>query len=480
MSQLALAFAPAAPFVDQLDEPYLYHDIRRPGFTAFFTPGQTVRQTSVRLSDLPRMLTGMQSGNANVYIAQNEFFRPNRRAVNCWRMTSCYVDLDTYKLEHLYGSPPEALTDKLLRVCEDAAVPPPSVVVYSGRGLQAKWLLAAPVPRQAMPRWYLVQKMLATSLEGMGADYRALDASRVLRLVGTVNGRSGDTVRVVYEGRTPTMGASLGFAGLVVYDFDELATQMAPYSRDELAEKRADALALRQQDIDADLAARRRRAARRNLVALPGKANPNNTARRLVPSQLAWDRLDDLRTLAALRHAQGGLPTGERNTFVFLGACFLASAVIAPKFMGEVWELAREFAPTWTPQEVNNCVSAVKKRVELAARGESVEYLGKAVDPRYRFANDTLLQWLSITSSEMAQLRTILSHDEAKRRDRVRHELKRRAAGAVPRADYLAAADNRRQRARQLRDSGLSLSQIAQELGIDRSTVSRYCKPPSA
>ena len=65
MTQLALALAPATLCVDQLDEPYLYHDIRRPGFTAFVTPGGDQRQISLSLNQLPAYLRKLQAGQVD-------------------------------------------------------------------------------------------------------------------------------------------------------------------------------------------------------------------------------------------------------------------------------------------------------------------------------------------------------------------------------------------------------------------------------
>lgn len=475
MTQLALALAPATLCVDQLDEPYLYHDVRRPGFTAFVTPGGDQRQISLSLNQLPACLRKLQAGQVDAYIAQNEFFRPNRRAVNCWRLTSCYVDLDTYKLDSLYGRPAEALTDKLLRVCDDIQIPPPSIIIYSGRGLQAKWLLETPVPRSAMPRWSLVQRLLGACLAGMGADLKALDASRVLRLVGSVNSKSGEVVRIVHKTCTPTLGSTLGPSGVVVYDFDTLANELMPLSREQLAQRRLKVASEREHEVARQQQLRRRQAVRDSLVVVSGESPSAVTAQRLVPSKLAWDRLGDLRKLAELRNGQQGMPSKQRNTFVFLGACFLASALVAPAFRAEVRELAREFAPTWTPAEVQHCISPALSRLEAATRGEKVEFQGRQVDPRYRFSNKTLVDWLGITDEEMPQMTTILSDVEARRRDATRHELARRKKGIKPRAVYCGAKDEKAEMARVLRQAGKSLREIAREMGIGHASVSRYC-----
>jgi hypothetical protein len=474
MAQLQLALGHEERFDATVDEPLLYHDTERSGFTALLRPGGTPRQLAVRLHELPWALRDQRLHSHDLYIAQNEFFRPNRRVVSCSRLTSCYVDLDTYKLDSLYGQPAEALTDRLLRQCDDARIPPPSIVVYSGRGLQAKWLLERPVPSNALPRWQALQTELGSRLSPMGADLRALDASRVLRLVGSVNSRSGDLVRVVYLQRVATLGGAVGPAGVAVYPFDSFFDDVLPLTRHELAAQRSEFAERIEYDklVGPPLPEPYKPVRRLQLVESGRLAN----ARRIIPSELAWDRLADLRKLAELRHGVGGMPSGQRNLFVFLGACFLASALVAPHFRSEVLELGQEFAPTWSAQELAACISSVQRRLEAAAKGETVEFLGQPVDPRYRFKNSTLIDWLSISSKEMTQLRTIVSPDEKRNRDRARKEAERRSAGRLLRTDYEKAAQQKAEIARALRDQGHSLGEIAQRLGISRASAHGYCR----
>lgn len=474
MAQRQLALAYEEPFDVAVNEPLLYHDAERFGFTALLRPGGKPRQLSVRLKDLPTVLRQQCPGGTDLYIAQNEFFRPNRQVVNCSRLTSCYVDLDTYKLDALYGKPAEALTDRLLRQCDDEQLPPPSIVVYSGRGLQAKWLLERPIPPSALPRWQALQAELGRRLLPMGADLRALDASRVLRLVGSVNSRSGDVVRVVHLQRLPTFGSTIGPEGVAVYPFDSFFDDVLPLTRQELAQHRAEII--ERTEVDKRLRpkpAESDRPIKRLQLVEPGR---HSSARRIIPSELAWARLTDLRKLAELRHGAGGLPSGQRNLFVFLGACFLSSALVTPRFRAEVRELANEFAPSWSPQELMSCISSIQQRLEASSRGETVEFQGQPVDPRYRFKNSTLVDWLGITSSEMPHMKAILSTDEARERDRARKETERRARGCLCRTAYLQASIDKTQAAQALKAEGRSLTEIAKALDISRTSASRYCK----
>lgn len=465
--------------LDAVDEPLAYHDPNRRGFTSILVLGEARKQHSFGLENLPKWLERVRRLGGNIYIAQNEFFKPNRRLVNCSRLTSCYVDLDTYSIPKLSGLGPEALLDALLALCAEISLPEPTQVVYSGRGLQAKWVLSAPLPSRAVPRWKAVQQALCTQLAPLGADPKALDVSRVLRLVGSVNSRSGAIVRLVHRATVPTFGASKDQNGLIVHDFEVLAQTVLPVERVELSRQR-DERQQRGKSASSLLRPPRPNDRKTHTESVRRSFDPNWVgnpgARRLNAYQLGWDRLWDLRKLARMRGWEQGVPQGHRNDFVFLGACFLAQSRTARAFSLEIRELAAQFAPDWSGTELTACISSVRTRVEMAAAGEMIEYKGQKVDPRYRFTNAWLVEYLRIESAEMACMRTIVDADESRRRDAARKAQKRREAGDLTREEYLARGAARADEARRLRQQGLSYATIARQLGISKSTVTGYCR----
>ncbi|MFC7461033.1 hypothetical protein [Hydrogenophaga defluvii] len=76
-----LALACDEPFDFAANEPLLYHDPERYGYTSIFRAGGKPRQVSVRLKDLQSFLHKQGTGGKDQYIAQNEFSKPNRQAV---------------------------------------------------------------------------------------------------------------------------------------------------------------------------------------------------------------------------------------------------------------------------------------------------------------------------------------------------------------------------------------------------------------
>lgn len=464
---------------DGLLEALAYHDVARTGFVALMTREPKLAHRFFRLAEIPRRLKHQCEQRVEAYLTQNEFYKPSRRVVHCSRLTSCYLDLDTYKLDHLQGRPPEFLVEAALLKLQDEALPEPSQIVFSGRGLQVKWVLEHPIPADALlPTWQAVQSELCRRMNVMGADPAALDAARVLRLVGSVNARSGETVRLIHRAKTPAMGASMRVDGLIVYPFEEFANTVLRLESAAPARQRADtqnrSAANEPQHMEpygshsALLAPEAESEGRSQSARPPG-------ARALNAATLAWHRLADLRLLARLRGWSDGAPEGRRNELVFLGTCFLSQAGVAERLQQEALCLAREFAPTWSQRDLLSCITSVLARDKRAAAGERELLEGNWTDPRYRFKNETLIQWLQVTQEEQRVLKCIVGEDEAKQRDRARKERQRRARGDLTRDEYLKHSQEQREAARQLRAAGRTLAQIAVEIGVSKSTASRYC-----
>ncbi|WP_372389695.1 replication protein [Xanthomonas axonopodis] len=437
-AQLAL-FEPA-------DEAGTYHDTTRTGFFSLLVAvGADKRQDSYRLTDMPTIL-GMVDHTRDTWLTQAEFMRPNRRVVNLARIGLLFADLDTYRQPWAAGRTPEQLAAAVLYHCAQEGIPTPSLLVYSGRGIQAKWLLDGTLPRQALPRWNACQRYLVDRLAGLGADPQAKDASRVLRLVSTVNTKSGDVCRVVH--------VEHGQDGQPVrYGFEYLAEMLLPVARWTIEQQRQE------------------RIERRQLKLLPGGKADN--LRGFSGRQLAWDRLEDLRKLAELR---GGVREGERMQHLFwrLNFLLLSGATHSGQMYHEAAALAGELDPAWSYRSKELMTLYAKAKAHEA--GEKVEFGGKQLSPLYTPKNDTLISLFQISDEEQRKLRTLISSGMAAERHRERETARRRAGGAVDRAAYLEAANAKQTQALALKARGLSVRAIAAEMGVSVGAVSGYLK----
>ncbi len=391
------------------DEAATYHDSDRIGFFALLVDsGGKKQQFPYRLTDMPAVLR-MVDPNCDTWMSQAEFVKPNRRVVNLARIGLLFADLDTYRKPWAEGRSPEALASAVLYFCAQDGIPPPSLLVFSGRGLQAKWLLDGTIPRRALPRWNACQTHLIDRLAELGADVAAKDASRVLRLVNTVNSKSQEVCRVVH--------VESGSDGQPMrYSFEYLAEVLLPLARS---------------DIEKFQQERRERNQKRQLKLLSG-GQPGNL-RSLSPRQLAWDRMEDLRRLAELR---GGVKEGERMKHLFwrINFLLLSGATNSSQMYYEAAALARELNPRWNYRSQELMTLYSKSRAYEA--GEKVQFGGKQYSPLYTPKNDTLINLFEISDDEQRNLRTIISKSIKNERHRGRQQARRREAGSVDRETY--------------------------------------------
>jgi hypothetical protein len=397
-------------------------------------------QKSYRLSEMPQVIEALDQ-DRDTWISQAEFIRPNRRVVYLLRLNLCFVDLDTYKTPWK-AQQPDAMANIVRWFCQDEDIPDPSLILFSGRGLQVKWLFGRPLPRAALPRWNAVQKHLVDRLECFGADPGARDASRLLRLVDTINTRSGERVRVLWVNETQ--------GEVRHYGFEYLAECILPVDRDIIRKERE---------------AREKR--RESLQLLKG--GKTDHLRAFSGRQLAWDRLEDLRTLAKLRGWMNGIPHGYRSKYIHwcLNFLLLSGAVHSSQLFYEAQALVREVCPDF-PKEVRSVLSTLYRKAQAYEAGEQVEFDGRKYPPLYTPRNSTLMELFAITEEEVKQLKTIITKEEAAERHRERNRKQ------MDRATYLETAEQRRAQARLLRAKGLSIREIAIEMGTSKRQVYRY------
>lgn len=438
------------PLFSGAEEAQMFHDTERNGFFSILVDvNGNKRQSAHRLGDMPKVL-GLIDPNRDTWLSQAEFFQPNRRIVNLARIGLLFADLDTYRTDWALGRSPEQLADSVLYFCHQEGIPTPSLLVFSGRGIQAKWLLESAVPRPALPRWNACQRYLVDRLKEAGADVGAKDASRVLRLIDTVNTKSGEVCRVVH--------VESGADGQPVrYNFEYLAEVLLPVAR---------------WDIEKQKQQRDEREKRKQLKLIGGGKSDN--LRGFSGRQLAWHRLEDLRTLMTLR---GGVAEGDRMRHLHwqLNFLLLSGATNSRLMYQEAATLARAIDGAWGHNS-KELMTLYSKAKQFEA-GEKVSFGGKEYPALYTPRNDTLINLFEITDDEQRELRTIISKGMVAERHRDRDTERRRAAGAVDRETYLKAASNKQAQAQELRAQGLSVRAIAEQMDISKTAVGRYIQP---
>ena len=418
------------------EEAGLYHRVDSGGYFSVLTALEGGRkiQRSYPTAQMPVVLR-LIDANRDTWISQAEFWSPLRRVVNVKSISSCFVDIDFYKTEWGVGRTPERAAEDVVGLCDDFGIPRPSLINYSGRGLQVKWFFEKPLPRPALPRWNALEVALIEKLVLCGADPQARDAARVLRMVQTINTKSKQFCRPIWTNNDEN-------GQPIRYDFEFLAECVLPIPRSVLRQH----VEIAQQTV---------------------KTPRSGVSRGLTIETLNWNRVEDLRTIVRLR---SGMREGLRMQMLFYLVNFLALShqVTPATFYFEAAAIAREIDPTWTMYSAE--LKTVYSKMKDYRAGKTVEFNGRTYPALYTPTNDTLINVFNITSEEQKQLKTIIDGTEHRRRQVAAI----RQAGVMSRFDYEDRADQRRERAIELSKTGLSIRKIAEEIGISKTQVQRY------
>ena len=140
----------------------------------------------------------------NLYMSMNSFFIPKRGVSRVRELNSFYIDLDYYNTDLDKDYILKELEEKYFGQAE-TGIPQPHYVVDSGRGLYLIWLIenAPGGIRAVLSLWDDIIRDFYNKLKVFGADFNALDSSRVLRLPGSINTKSGKVVEIIKENHIP-------------------------------------------------------------------------------------------------------------------------------------------------------------------------------------------------------------------------------------------------------------------------------------
>ena len=135
----------------------------------------------------------------DTYISFNSFkggFR--RRTQDLFSLNAFIVDLDYYNCQELNGETPEYVISFLRNkgLFKDLE---PSFFIYSGNGMYIIYLIKDSNPKACLKIWKKIMQKLFERFRKYEADPKSLDAAHVFRLAGSINGKTGNTSRFIYN-----------------------------------------------------------------------------------------------------------------------------------------------------------------------------------------------------------------------------------------------------------------------------------------
>mgnify|MGYP001097186382 FL=1 len=349
-------------------------------------------------------LKDLDMNGENIYITLNTFYKPCRRLENIKELNTLFIDLDYYKTKD------QVLMD-LEKNYFNQSIPIPNYVIDSGRGMYLIWLINA-VPSQALPLWKAVQDHLYKQLKCFGADRQALDATRILRVPGSINSKSKTVVNILDEYE-------------YVYDLREIQNGFLPELKPYEKKK-----------------------------GRPSKINYIYRERSLY-----YGRIQDIIKLCELREYD---LKGHRELILFLYRYYLCSFTEdIEKALNDVLELNSMFRQALSEREVIR-----------ATRSAERCYLDK--NKQYKYKNETLIELLEITEEEQKYMTIIISKKEYKRRENIRgkknYQEKLKSQGKFTEKEKIS---QRREKIKDLLDEGLKQKDICLLLNISKPTYVR-------
>lgn len=373
------------------------------------------------------------TGKKDVFITPNSTYNGRRDSKNIRQFRSLYIDLDynTYSFNQLVYEMWELVLDK--------KIPEPTMVVASGRGAHVYWRIKH-APYQALSTWQELEDYLYKQLKHLGADKKATDAARVLRLPDTINSRNNAECKVMILNDKVTYS---------MYDLREEYLKWKPKAFKE--------------------------------VEVENKINNKKVKSKVLQFFTSYTlhiaRAEDILTLCKLRNYK---VTGYRNMILHCYAYWLGVTHRNQKELSElVYELNKKFTESLKQNEVDAILRCVPKVIEKfldyeqGLRSGEVKRVSKRMRDKggYWYKNETLIERLDITLEEQKYLKTIISTEvKYTRNNKRRREARRNENGLTRKQQEL---QDFKYKILELKAKGLNNTQIAKILECDRKKVSR-------
>ena len=426
-------------FFSDILEPLNYHYLdgteKNPKYSKFHifqkdpSLAKGFRQWSYPVSDARAVLEA-HKGLIDCYVSTNESTFKRREAdVNALTMLTC--DLDTYKSEKYHSTSHERLITDVKAVCVSFCLPYPSIV-YSGNGYYLKWIFISKVkvnPNSYVSKidkkkrefqivtpidvWKAAQIAINRIFTDFGSDTNALDASRVLRMCGTINSKTGKMAELLEFNEKVSYEEMLEILKSHTTSDDINSLSPLPKIKSEKEKKKPDLKVVKFESIE--------------------KSPKNTPHKNFIPKNrlsLAIERYKDLLKLIKLRG--GVVQEGQRMNFLLwiLNFKCIAGTVHIGNFDEEALKMGNKI---FNGDDFGlDDLSTLRNKLEEynLRRAKNPQDFNKfETIPLYTPTSQTLITKLNITKDEQAHLKTIIDKDEVKERAKNRKYNERRAKG---------------------------------------------------
>lgn len=427
----------------------------------FFSKGKDVGFTAIlnlENPDKPRtsffkqkdieQLIAETVGQPDRYISLNAFKHFSRKSENVAQLRTIGIDIDQYKKNLTHAD----VMRRVYYLVAEGKMPMPNLVLKS-RGVQLFYSIhdGASVKMEWLTRY--VTKEITALLADHGADFNAIDTSRVLRVPYSINSRNSSLV-------TPEILHN------TAYTLDDLRDYFPKVKRYRI------------------------KTGKKQVVTPIRRFTATNNFQTVNVNRAA-----DIEKLIEIRN---GDMSGCRNMALYV-YCFHASKGIS-NFETLLQKAVKTFAGAYTTdakqsrylnaQEIERTAKSAYEdgiafKNYLVANGYKIRYMqGDGIVKPMNTAN--LIEKLSVTVAEQTQLKSIVNESIAYDRKKQRMAEKRRAEGVQTMDEYQQQRATGKaakvQKLAELMASNPNATQreLAELTGMSLTTVNRYLKELSA
>lgn len=398
-----------------------------------------------------------------------------RREFNVKEVKRLFVDMDAHEKPINFDEAKLLANYMIDNWFDGEELPEPNYIIFSGRGLQVLFTLNG---CDNVPEWKQYQTALLKCCQKLLEELKhhslseasvvALehnvsiddlkDATRVMRVPDTTNLKVNVDAKLLYSNEANE------------YTLDELSTNYIVFNKDNLGpieEKKKSKKTKKKTksepiERDVDMSG----------IDMGDKQGVDPYFFKIIETTIK-PRLNDLENLICIRN-EAGVVGGYRNNLLAIYIPTLVSCGCKNEdVIKEAHRVNSLFKKPLKKAEVNDWLNSCLRKKEIVTadgnKGVSRVY--------YRFYTSTIIDKLQITKEEQEKMQVLCSEALKKKRSREKQKdvqnANRREVYAKKTADKRKEKEERNNRIHELAGEGMSVRQIAKQLGVNASTVSR-------
>ena len=358
----------------------------------------------------------------DIYYTPNTFNSPIKREREyLWQLHRFYIDID-----HKAGTEPIdpfEVVGAVEQLVEEKKIPQPTEYINSGRGIHIYWdinnchIMLLDLWEKIENHLFNTIKELERSIKNISVDTRVKDPTRLLRLPGTINSKSNSKCYSMLKNEGN------------IYNIFDLKKAYIKVNKQYKKNKS-------------------------KITYLPTKNLYT----------LNMSRIEDFKHIVSLRN---GDIKGYRNTLIMLYSYHyrLVNEVTVEELIKVTKEFNKSFREPYKAKELISVCRSVNR---------TVKHFQEDNNKGYKFTNKYIINALDLEEQEQEQLLTIIStRVKYDRKNKKRNEARRNDEGLTPKQAELKELNSK---VVELKEQGLSLRKIAEELNITLGKVQRVLK----